>query len=246
MFREATLDAKINFESPVFARDAQPTIPDNSHLIGEFTNEQSEFSKMISPINLSKAFLQVKSNSSSRFFSYATFSPMTTLVRERLVRTRREAEGYLELGMPEHALRSLQRQGKIVHGDARGCYLLGESLRELHRYREAIFPFRRSLELIPDDVHVWMAIGWCYKRVGDIAKAIDSLESALSIEPGEAVLHYNLACYWSIARDRRQALRCLTHALNIDGNFRDFIADEPDFDPLRNDPLFKNIVGVLE
>ena len=67
-----------------------------------------------------------------------------------------------------------------------------------------------------------------------------------SIEPGEAVLHYNLACYWSLAKDRRQALRSLARALNIDGNFRDFIADEPDFDPLRNHPLFKNIVGVLD
>ncbi len=80
-------------------------------------------------------------------------------LRERLQRTRREAEGYLELGMPSHALRSLQRQGKVIHGDARGCYLLGESLRELDRFREAIFPLRRSLELIPDDIHVWMALG---------------------------------------------------------------------------------------
>lgn len=172
---------------------------------------------------------------------------MTTyLLRERLLRTRREAEGYLELGMPEHALDSLQRRGKIVHADARGCYLLGESLRELRRFREAIFPLKRSLELIPDDIHVWMALGWCYKRIGDVARAIDALEQAVEIEPGEAILHYNLACYWSLARDRRQSLRCLARALHIDGSFRDFIAEEADFDPMRNDPLFKNIAGVAE
>jgi Flp pilus assembly protein TadD len=171
---------------------------------------------------------------------------MVHLLKERLQRTRREAEGYLELGMPSHALRSLQRQGKMVHGDPRGCYLLGESLRELDRYREAIFPLRRSLELIPDDIHVWMALGWCYKRVGELSKAIDALEHAVDIEPGEAVLHYNLACYWSLARDRRHALRSLAKALSIDGNFRDFIDDEPDFDPLRNDPLFINLVGVMD
>jgi Flp pilus assembly protein TadD len=171
---------------------------------------------------------------------------MVHLLKERLQRTRREAEGYLELGMPSHSLRSLQRQGKMVHGDPRGCYLLGESLRELDRYREAIFPLRRSLELIPDDIHVWMALGWCYKRVGELSKAIDALEHAVDIEPGEAVLHYNLACYWSLARDRRHALRSLAKALSIDGNFRDFIDDEPDFDPLRNDPLFINLVGVMD
>ena len=172
---------------------------------------------------------------------------MTTyFVRERLLRTRREAEGYLELGMPEHALRSLQRRGKVVHADARGCYLLGEALRELRRYREAIIPLRRSLELIPDDIHVWMALGWCYKRTDDIPNAIFALEQAVEIEPGEAVLHYNLACYWSLSRDRRKALRCLARALNIDGNFREFIPTETDFDPLRNDPLFRNIAGMAD
>ena len=169
---------------------------------------------------------------------------MTTLPRERLRRIRREAEGYLELGMPAHALQSLQRYGKVVHADARSCYLMGESLRELHRYREAIFPLRRSLELIPDDIHVWMALAWCYKRVGHVERAIESLEQAIDVEPGQAILHYNLACYWSLASNHRQALRYLAYALDIDGNFRDFIYDEPDFDPLRNDPVFQDLTGM--
>jgi len=171
---------------------------------------------------------------------------MTSQFRERLRRVRREAEGYLELGMPEHALRSLQRRGQIAYGDSRACYLLGESLRELHHYREAIFPLKRSLELIPDDIHVWMALAWCYKRVGRIQRAITSLERAIDIEPGEAVLHYNLACYWSLAHDPRQALRYLANALEIDGNFRDFVPGEPDFDPLRHDPKFQHLTGTLD
>ena len=160
-------------------------------------------------------------------------------------RVRREAEGYLELGMPEHALRSLQRRGQLVHGDARGCYLLGEALRELHRYHEAIFPLRRSLELISDDIHTWMALAWCYKRVGQLDRAITALERAVDIEPGEAILHYNLACYWSLAHNPQLALEYLGNALEIDGNFRDFVTDEPDFDPMRSDPQFQSLTGLL-
>src|ERR1700754_4671286 len=122
---------------------------------------------------------------------------MSTLTRQLLRRACQEAEGYLELGMPEHALRGLQRRGQLVHGDARGCYMLGECLRELRRYREAIFPLRRSLELIPDDVQVALALGWCCKRSGRLDEAINALEHAVRIEPGEAILHYNLSCYWS-------------------------------------------------
>jgi tetratricopeptide (TPR) repeat protein len=156
-----------------------------------------------------------------------------------------EAEGYLELGMPQQALRTLQHRRHLVHGDARGCYLMGESLRELERYREAVFPLRRSLELIPDDVHVAMALGWCYKRIGKLDDAIAALERAVSIEPGDATLHYNLACYWSLARNRRRALQHLAYALDIDGNYRKLAEDEPDFDNIRHDPLFQSLTAAL-
>jgi Flp pilus assembly protein TadD len=170
---------------------------------------------------------------------------MSSQARIQLHRACFEAEGYLELAMPQNALRALQRRGHLVHGDARGCYLLGEALRELSRYREAVYPLRRSLELIPDDVHVAMALGWCYKRTGQLDEAISALEHAVAVEPGEAVLHYNLACYWSLARNRRRALQHLAHALDIDGNFRELVSDEPDFDNIRHDPLFQTLTAAL-
>ena len=51
-----------------------------------------------------------------------------------------------------------------------------------------------------------MALGWCFKRVGQLDEAIGALEHAIAVDPSEAVLHYNLACYWSLARNRRRAL----------------------------------------
>jgi tetratricopeptide (TPR) repeat protein len=156
-----------------------------------------------------------------------------------------EAEGYTELGMTEHALRALQRRGALVHGNGRACYLLGEALRELARYEEALLPLERSADLLPDDIHVLLALGWCYKRTGQLAKAIDALERAVKVDPSEAVLHYNLACYWSLARNRTLALRYLSRALEIDSNFRDLIPDEADFNPLRHDPEFRQLASVI-
>jgi tetratricopeptide (TPR) repeat protein len=170
---------------------------------------------------------------------------MPLTLRMQLQRTCIEAEGYLELSMPEQALRTLQRRGQLVHGDARGCYLLGETLRDLRRYREAVIPLRRSLDLIPDDTHVCLALAWCYKRTGRLDDAIAVLNGAVRIEPGEAILHYNLACYWSLAHNRRRALQHLANALEIDGNFRGFVNEESDFDPIRNDPLFQSLTGAI-
>jgi tetratricopeptide (TPR) repeat protein len=169
-----------------------------------------------------------------------------SMSRNRLLlrRTIEEAEGYIELGMVEHALRALQRRGALVHGNGRACYLLGETLRELARYEDALLPLERSAALVPDDIHVYLALGWCYKRTGQLAKAIDALERAVAVDPGEAILHYNLACYWSLARNRNLALKFLSRALDLDANYRDLIGDEPDFHPLRHDPEFKQLLGV--
>lgn len=156
-----------------------------------------------------------------------------------------EADGYIELGMMEHALRALQRRGALVHANGRACYMLGEALRELARYEEALVPLERSASLLPDDIHVLMALGWCYKRTGQLGRAIDSLQKAVRIDPSEAVLHYNLACYWSLARNRTLALKHLSQALDIDSNFRDLIADETDFNPIRHDHEFQLLTGAI-
>src|SRR5262249_21932199 len=105
-------------------------------------------------------------------------------------------------------------------------------------------PLERSADLMPDDIHVWLALGWCYKRTGQLAKAIESLERAVIVDSSEAVVHYNLACYWSLARNRTLALRYLKRALEIDSNFRDMIPDEHDFDPLRHDADFIALTAV--
>jgi tetratricopeptide (TPR) repeat protein len=122
---------------------------------------------------------------------------------------------------------------------------LGEALRDLNRFEEALLPLERSADVLPDDIHVLLALGWCYKRTGQLGKAIDALERAVRIDASEAVLHYNLACYWSLARNRTLALKFLAQALEIDSNFRDLIVDEADFDPLRHDPGFQILSGVI-
>ena len=65
-----------------------------------------------------------------------------------------------------------------------------------------------------------------------------SLECALEFEPGEAILYYNLACYWSLAKDARKALHYLARAFGINPNYRDMVSSEPDFDPIRKHPEF--------
>jgi len=157
-----------------------------------------------------------------------------------------EAEGYLELGMPEHALDALARLGDPVgfHPDA--LYLWGEALRELERYADAVIPLSKAAETAPENIHAWVALGWCYKRVGRVDLAIDALQRVLAVAPHEALAHYNLACYLSLVGDKPRALRSLARALAIDPGYRRLIDDETDFEPLRDDPDFQALCAETE
>ncbi len=156
----------------------------------------------------------------------------------RRKRILREAEGYLELGLPRPALRALGRLGNPTDLGFEAAYLWGEALRETERYHEALLPLKRAAGMEPENIHVWFALGWCYKRTGQIEMAIDALERALAVHPGEPLAHYNLACYWSLVGNRPQALQYLGHALKLAPQYRGLIDEEPDFDAIRSGPQF--------
>lgn len=173
----------------------------------------------------------------------------------------REAEGYVELASVGGSMYSVakdardrlaQRALSVLEGTrfsgrslAQAMYLRGQALRVMERWREALEPLGKAAELDPRNLHVWLAMGWCHKRTGRLDLAIQALEEALSLESSEAIIHYNLACYWSLAGNRKLALAYLAQALEIDPNYRDLIAAEPDFDPIRSDPDFRALASVI-
>ena len=123
-------------------------------------------------------------------------------------------------------------------------YLKGECLRALDQYTAAIDPLTRAAQNAPSNTHAWLALGWCHKRTGRIDLAIESLEEALLAQPDDALVHYNLACYWSLAKNKRQALAYLSRALDLKDEYRQLVMSESDFDAIRSDPAFQALVRV--
>ena len=165
--------------------------------------------------------------------------------RIRLNKVQREAEGYLELGLPHLALDVLTRLGDPVDFGPTTLYLWGETLRALGRYRDAIEPLQRASQADPENIHIWLALAWCHKRTGRIDLAVEAISSALVADPNEALLHYNLACYLSMSGEKNRALGHLSQALSLDPDYRRLIDDERDFDPIRTDPEFQAITSII-
>jgi len=165
--------------------------------------------------------------------------------RIRQKRTLCQAEGYLELGMPHAALEVLERLRSNEFLGAHGMYLVGEALRSLERYHEALVPLSAAAGMAPEDVHIPLAMAWCFKRVGKLVQAVRTMEHALDYSPNHGLLHYNLACYLSLTGRRQRSLHHLSKALTLDPDYRLLIDDEPDFDPIRTDPGFVALTSIV-
>lgn len=157
----------------------------------------------------------------------------------------RQAEGYLELGMPKHALEVLQRLGGIGEYSPHALGLAGEACRDLKLYGEALTYLDRAAQADPRNIRIRLAMAWCHKRTGQLDLAIRDMETALEDEPQEAILHYNLACYLSLAGEKARALEHLSRALALDSHYRSLIDSEPDFDPIRSDPEFQALTSAM-
>ena len=171
---------------------------------------------------------------------------MSRMLRDRIRRRLGAAEGYLELELPEKALEILRERPDWATMRFEASFLAGEALRMLGRHREALKPLEVAAGLKPGDASVAIALGWCYKRTHRLAQAIDALERAAREGPAEPLLHYNLACYWSLAGTPAKALEELALALELEPGLLGLIPAESDFDNLRGDPGFERLAAGRE
>ena len=165
---------------------------------------------------------------------------MTTRPRSQRRRIEREAEGYLELGMPRQALQTLDRLGDPAAFGAGAPFSVGRSV----AVAAAVFRGRRAVGTGGQNV---ARRGGRSRRLGLVLQADQPTGSgdrnarnrALIVKPDEAILRYNLACYLSLAGHKRRALRHLSQALAMDPVYRAMVETESDFDPIRDDPEFQ-------
>jgi tetratricopeptide (TPR) repeat protein len=78
---------------------------------------------------------------------------------------------------------------------------------------------------------------------GRYAEAADCGRELVEAHPEYAGPLYNLACCESLAGRKVEAIQHLRQAIERSERFRSFAAGDSDFDPIRDEPAFKELVG---
>jgi tetratricopeptide (TPR) repeat protein len=94
----------------------------------------------------------------------------------------------------------------------------------------------------PDGWELWAPVNPLYEA-GEYAEAADRGRQLVEADPEYAGLLYNLACCESLAGRTDDAVDHLGLAIGRSERYRSFAQDDSDFDPIRDEPAFKELVG---
>jgi adenylate cyclase len=103
----------------------------------------------------------------------------------------------------------------------------------------------RHLELNPDDQRALSLGSNVQLRIGSRERALEWARRAMVLNPGSATVYYNLACFYVRAGEIEKALECLERRIEGGALPREWIDNDPDFDPIRADPRFQALVSRL-
>jgi len=112
-------------------------------------------------------------------------------------------------------------------------------------YAKAISLCRRELQINPEQGSVRSVLALSLAKTGKAAEAEEQAQKALALNPENPEFLYNAAVVANIARKHREALVWILLA-SKKGYPKAFIAREPEFENLRNDPVFKEAVSTQQ
>lgn len=153
-----------------------------------------------------------------------------------------QIDGWLELRCPEKALELI---GPLLADPAARAAGLVMRIRAVIRqgdYRAALHDLGELRMVQPADDWVELTEAWCRKRTGELPLAIVCCERLLAKNHKSDIGHFNLACYLALSGATERAIDELSLACGLDPGLRDLARDEPDFDQLRNDERFRQLL----
>lgn len=162
----------------------------------------------------------------------------------------RMAEGYLELDLHGPALGELANVSGPLRSEFNWLNLSAEANRGLGRYEEALEHLAGAQRIRPEEIGVYISMGWCYKRTDRLGRAIEALTDAerrcrrKGNDSHHGLVMYNLSCYHALAKRVEDSAYWLSKAIEADSAFARLVPEERDFDSVRDSSIFQQALAV--
>ncbi|MEE9561830.1 MAG: protein kinase [Thermoanaerobaculia bacterium] len=156
-------------------------------------------------------------------------------------------------GNLEEAAKRFEKACQVNPEDYNAPQLLAVTYVGLGREADGIEAFKRSLvvidrhlELNPDDARAIYLGAGSLCHLGEREKAIKWAEKATTIDPDNPSVLYNVACVYSQLGELERGIDCLEESITTGMGQKEWIENDPDLDPLRDNGRFKALLTRLD
>jgi tetratricopeptide (TPR) repeat protein len=156
--------------------------------------------------------------------------------------------GWLSFFARQHdrAIEQLRKTLEMDPNFALAYWLLGLNKEQKGQLEEATADFRKAVSLSEDIPFALASLGHVLGRSGKRDEAAAALEELLRLSARRYVSPHSIATVYIGLGQSTEALEWLNRAADERSNWIIFLNVDPVFDPLRDDPRFRNITDRLE
>ena len=155
-------------------------------------------------------------------------------------------------GKLEKAAELFSMAGAVRPEDFQAPILAGDTYRGLDRPDRMMESFvrglavaRAHLEFHPDDARAWYLGAHANFELGDKEEALTWCEKAMTLAPDDAATLYNAGCLFCIMGEIERCFECLEKAVDNGFAHPQWLENDPDLQPIRNDPRYKKLLDRL-
>jgi non-specific serine/threonine protein kinase len=155
-------------------------------------------------------------------------------------------------GNLEKAVSLYGRAAEVDSSDFQSLMLMAQVCDDLGRSRQAEKARRRGIEIVkqrllanPDDVRALYLGANGLLVLGQLDECFEWASLALSIAPDDSYVLYNVACIYSLAGKRNEALDLLDRTIQCGLSRRTWLDRDSNLDPLRAIPRFQALCSRL-
>src|SRR5512134_2190729 len=148
----------------------------------------------------------------------------------------------------EEYVEEYRKASAVRPEDYQALFLVQGPLHALGRHDDARAALRRGvevaarhLELNPDDVRALSLGAAALMQLGERERALDWAGRALATDRDDSGVLYNIACVYSLGGLHDEAIKCLQLAVDNGFGHREWLDNDTDLDPLREDPRFREL-----
>ena len=152
-----------------------------------------------------------------------------------------EAAGYFEraAALREDDFQAAGLAQTIYHG-------LGRSEDMMRMGRRCVDAAKRAIAVNPGDSRALQLGALAFENLGDSATAKEWADRAIEVDPNEISTLYNVACLFSVTGEKEKALDLLERAVELGWARPEWLRQDPDLTPLRDNPRYSRLLSRLE